>query len=242
MSMVFRPTSVGLCRKSPESGDSPVLTRRATRALLSVLLWLCLVASAAAEQWLDQGLAPPAKADAALARWIADVDGISLLELEGDYDKTSVGGEANSEPRRELARAFFASHADVYDFLITFTTFEFDSGDALAFYTGVRNDVGGIGRTIFDSSALYGSDGRLQGFIDMAATSRYVLDPLDADFESVMRTLAHEIQHQWGVDLDAGPFGERLVRPDGHWSASFDSDGSVRYGHGWSDLGDGTRS
>lgn len=148
------------------------------------------------------------------ARHIEDREQVSVIELVGNYDKVKSDGEPNVEPRSVIAREFFRTHPDEYDFLVVFTTFEFATpsstpgADALAFHMGVRNDVEGIGLPIFDNSDLFGSDGQLQGYVDMAALSRYVTDPLNPGFELVLSTLAHEIQHQWCCYVE-------LQRPDG---------------------------
>jgi len=177
------------------------------------------------------------------ARHIEDRENVTVIELVGSYDRRR-NGETNVEPRALVAREFLRLHPDRYDFLVVFTTFEFDTssgtegGDALAFHLGVRNDVEGIGLPLFDNSPLFGSDGRLQGYIDMAALSRYTTDPLDSRFELVLGTLAHETMHQWCCFVDfEGPDGspriDLLGPDDAHWSYLLDSDASVMYGHDW---------
>ncbi len=99
--------------------------------------------------------------------------------------------------------SFTAHIPDEYDFLVAFTTFEFNTSDsesnALAFHWGVQNRVQGIGLPLYDNTAFFGSQGKLQGFIDMAALTRYSTDPLDPDFELSQSTLAHEMLHQWAA-------------------------------------------
>ncbi len=53
----------------------------------------------------------------------------------------------------------------------------------------VRNDVKGIGRSVFDNSPSYGSNGRLQGIVRLLPSPNFGL-------------LNHEILHRWGVYLD----------------------------------------
>jgi len=127
-----------------------------------------------------------------------DRDHVSIIEIAGNYNRTLDTGQPNVEPRAVIAREFFRTHPDHYDFLVAFSTFEFSTGDALAFHWAAQNKVQGIGIRQFDVSGLFGSQGRLQGFIDMAALSRYQADPLDPEFETVLGTLAHEVLHQWG--------------------------------------------
>jgi hypothetical protein len=57
---------------------------------------------------------------------------------------------------------------------------------AVAFYQGVRNDVQGIGKKLFDNSAQYGSQGQLQGTIDMGNVANLVSDPFDPGFSTTM--------------------------------------------------------
>ena len=136
------------------------------------------------------------------ARWLEDRRNVSIVEVTGDYDKDLDDGSANTAARLAVAREYFAEHADEVDFLVAFTTFEIDTGTAVAFYTGARNDTQGLGLPIFDGSASFGSAGRLQGFVDMADLSRYVLDSHDSEFEWVLGVAAHEVLHRWGVHLE----------------------------------------
>ncbi|MDX2000453.1 MAG: CARDB domain-containing protein, partial [Thermoanaerobaculia bacterium] len=179
------------------------------------------------------------------ARHLEDRDHVSILELTGgSYDRDLPGGGVNSEPRTVVAREFFATHPDEYDFLVVFTTFEFDTGSAVAFHLGVQNQVQGIGLPIFDNSSSFGSDGKLQGYIDMAALSRYGTDPLVPDYDFAMGTLAHEMLHQWCcyVSYDDGGVPSRglIGQQNAHWNYLLDTDASVMYGSDWRNNGDGT--
>lgn len=174
-----------------------------------------------------------------------DRDHISIIEIAGDYNRKLSNGAVNVEPRAVIAREFLRMHPDRYDFLVAFSTFEFNTGDALAFHWAVQNKVKGIGVPEFDISQLFGSRGKLQGFVDMAALTRYQTDPLDPQFETVLGTLSHEILHQWGSHVrfkqtDGSLSSALLGRDNSHWSYLLDSDGSVEYGADWRDNGDGT--
>ncbi|MEE9561766.1 MAG: hypothetical protein V3W50_01720, partial [Thermoanaerobaculia bacterium] len=174
------------------------------------------------------------------ARFIEDRDHISVIELAGDYSRV-LDGQNNFEPRTLVAQEFFLDHPDDYDFLIIFSSFEFDTtdpeqgGDALAFHIGVQNQVSGIGLDPFDNTPFYGSDGRLQGYVDMAALTRYQTDPLDPAFELVLGTMAHEVMHQWccfvDYELPDSSTSDALRGKDGsHWSYLLDTDASLMYG------------
>lgn len=179
----------------------------------------------------------------ALAR--PDRDHISIIEFGGNYDKSLSTNVANVEPRAVIAREFFRTHPDNYDFLVVFSSFEFNTGTATAFEWMVQNKVQGIGLTPFDNSALFGSQGKLQGFIDMAALTRYQTDPINPNFDDTLGVLAHEMLHQWGSyvhfkQADGTLSTALLGRQDAHWSYLLNSNASVEYGAQWRDNGNGT--
>jgi subtilase family serine protease/flagellar hook assembly protein FlgD/Tol biopolymer transport system component/fibronectin type 3 domain-containing protein len=149
--------------------------------------------------------------------------------------------------RAEVARSFFASHADAYDFLIVFPAFPLDlstrdPGEILGLHWGVRNDVAGIGLASFDAGAQFGSPGRLKGVIDIHSLVPGVDTP-GADV--ALTVVAHEVAHQWGSyvafrDPRTGVRSSALIGRDAsHWSYFLDSDASVLYGSDWRDAGGG---
>ncbi len=167
-----------------------------------------------------------------------DIGNVTVMELSGDYDR------GLDVPRQEVATRFYATHPDQYDFLIVFTTFEFPTPGALAFYNGLRNDTQGIGQPIFDDSAYFGSAGKLQGYIDMAAMSRYDFVPDSPIYSKAFDTLSHEIMHRWGVhlhfiDSNGNDSSDLLGQTNVHWSYFLDTDASVMYGNDWQIQDDG---
>lgn len=179
------------------------------------------------------------------AKLIKSSNGVAVMELIGNYDRDLPGGAFNIEPRTVVAKEFYKGYADRYDFLLVFSAFEYESGDATAFYHGVRNDVSGIGQRLFDNTAYYGSRGKLQGFIDMAAMSRYNLESTSPQFESVLSITAHEFLHRWAAFVkfkrpDGSISNELLGKDAAHWSFLLETGGSVEYGHRWRDNGDGS--
>ncbi|MEJ2066267.1 MAG: hypothetical protein P8X74_23815, partial [Reinekea sp.] len=172
-----------------------------------------------------------------------DRGAVTIIDFAGNYDK-EINGLPNHEPRAVVAREFLRTHVDEYDFLVVFTTFEFETGEALAFHGRVQNKVQGIGLDLYDNSSSYGSEGRLLGYTDMAALSRYVTNPLDPKFERVLTVVGHEILHQWSgnvrFDQGMGPETALIGRDGAHWSNLLDSEASLLYGHKWHDNGDGT--
>lgn len=179
------------------------------------------------------------------ATHVDDVDNVSIIEFSGNYDKLLPSGEVNAAARAVVAQEFYRTHADDYDFLVVFTDFEFETGDATAFYNPVRNDTQGIGLPQFDLSSIYGSDGKLQGYVDMAAFSRYEWDSLKPSYERGLLVLAHEFFHRWGVFVqfidEQGELNNSLLgHQDAHWSFKVHTSASVQYGHDWHDHGDGS--
>jgi len=168
---------------------------------------------------------------------------VTVIDFNGNYDKDDAQ-EFNVLPRELVAQEFYKNHTDDYDFLVVFSTFDFDPGDAEAFHHIVKNDIQGIGTPQTDNTQRYGSNGQLKGYTDMALLSKYVTDPYHADFDYVLSTLAHEILHQWSAkisfDQGAGPDRSLIGRDDTHWSNLLDSGASLLYGHKWLDNQDGT--
>lgn len=67
----------------------------------------------------------------------------------------------------EVASEFYRTHPDSFDFLVTFTDFAVDLGDAFAFEAFISNATRGIGVPILDFSAEVGSGGELESFLMM---------------------------------------------------------------------------
>ncbi|MEO7323756.1 MAG: hypothetical protein ABIW82_02915, partial [Dokdonella sp.] len=163
---------------------------------------------------------------------IEDIGNVTIMDLTGEYDCL------NQVPRQHIASHFLASHPDQYDFLVVFTTFEFNTGSVLAFYNPIRNDTVGIGLPLFDNSAAFSSAGRLHGFVDMAATSRYSFASNAPEYQGALNTLAHEFMHRWSAylhftDATGHDSGDLIGREDAHWSYFLDSDASVMLGNDW---------
>lgn len=162
---------------------------------------------------------------------------LSVIPWNGKpYDRT------HPEAREAAAKAFYASHADAYDFLIVFPAFATGLTHEAGLQTHVRNDVSGIGLLPFDRSADFGSAGRLRGYIDIRA-----LDPTESPLtvDEALGVVAHEIAHQWSAhvsfrDAATGQVRTDLLGADGaHWSFFLDSDASVLYGSDWQEDGIG---
>ncbi|MGA1875147.1 MAG: CARDB domain-containing protein, partial [bacterium] len=181
------------------------------------------------------------------AEIIGDYRNVTVMEVTGNYHAKLPDDSLNTVPRQEIAKKFFETHKDEYDFLVIFSNFDFEmlEGDIVAFYLGVKNDTLGIGIEPFDHTTLFGSKGRLQGVIDMGNIYELSVNPLDPEFEDTMDILSHELMHRWGAYITfqdtSGEASEALLGKDkAHWSFLLDSKGSVLYGNDWQDNGNGT--
>ncbi len=216
---------------------------RTIRLLLLAAVLVLLSAAGAAAQEIASG-ALTLSGDY-VADFVEDRGQVTVLRLSGSYDRNLPGGLANVEPRTVLAQEFYKKHPDSYDFLVTFTTFPVSLGEAVGLHWSVRNGVQGIGIEQFDNSGGFGSDGRLQGYIDMGPLASHANDPFDPAFEETLNVLTHEILHQWAAHVrfqrPGEPESDGLLGRDGsHWSFLLDSGASVLYGNQWRDNGDGT--
>lgn len=179
------------------------------------------------------------------AKYIRDLGGIAQISFSGNLDVSSLeGGSKSFEPRAIIAREFFETHLDNYDFLVVISDFDYEMPEnTAAFYMGAKNEITGIRRPVFDNTKSWGSNGRFRGYIDFHSVNDWELDPNKDDFFWTMTTLSHEIMHAWGGGAlykdDNGEINSGLIGSGSHWNALLDSSGSVMYGHRWLSLGGG---
>jgi hypothetical protein len=83
------------------------------------------------------------------------------------------------------AQKFYSIYFDNFDFL-NFVHVAGRRGNR--YHSGIKNDINGIGLSIFDNSAYYGSSGRLKG---------YNVFPLTNFFDTANNGFNHETGHQW---------------------------------------------
>lgn len=172
-----------------------------------------------------------------VASELTDRGEISVLTLDGDYSR------GNSAIRETVSRALLAQHADEYDFLFVATAFPFEMGEARGLYHAVSNDVSGIGASVFDHSARFGSS-RLQGYIDLGPVTSLGLNPSDPGFQAMLNLMGHEWMHRWGIFTkyrdDSGELRADLLGAEGtHWSYYADTGASLMYGARWQLRADG---
>ncbi len=211
--------------------------------VIALALWAGWVEAATAPEragsdveWIRQAPAVNARAKAVGGSF--EIEGIPVFEFSGDYSRGS------SPPRAEVAQRYFERYRDEHDLLLVFTDFEFETGQALAFANIIKNDVQGIGLTPHDNSAAFGSaSGRLHNYIDMAAVSRWELNPSSPGYGFLLDVATHELMHRWVAHpkyLKNGvPSDDLLGRDEAHWNFFLDSDASVMYGSDWQLGADG---
>lgn len=213
-----------------------------TLLLAIPMMLLSLAASASVDTVYNPFTIPQG---AYTAKFIKDVDNTSIIQFSGNYDRDLPDGTINAAARAVIAREFYRTHADDYDFLVVFSDFDFNMGGALAFCEPVQNHVKGIGIPDFDNASIFGSShDKLQAFIDMGRFSHYQLNPLEPNYEAAQLTLAHEVLHRWGIHVkfkDAnGQISSALIgHENAHWSFFVNSAASVEYGNEWQPLGNG---
>lgn len=171
---------------------------------------------------------------------IADVGTITVMVADGNFNSD------NSQAREAIATEYFKTHSDV-DFLVNLSTFDYalPSAGAEGFYTPVKNDVAGIDQMNFNYTAQFGSAGKLQGTIDVGNIATLHTDLTGQQFNDKVRLLAHELMHRFGAyALFKSPEGfylyDLLGKDNAHWSYLLDTGGSLMYGSGWKDNGNGT--
>ncbi|HWR58494.1 MAG TPA: prenyltransferase/squalene oxidase repeat-containing protein, partial [Thermodesulfovibrionales bacterium] len=181
------------------------------------------------------------------AKTLNDYGNVTVMEVTGNYDAKNPDGSNNNTPRQAIAKEFFKTHKDEYDFLVIFSNFDFKmpESETRAFYLHVKNDVHGIGSPIIDNSALFGSNGKLQGTIDMGNVLTHATNPIDPKFEDPLDTLSHEVMHRWAAYVkfkdSSGNISNTLLGSGAaHWSFLLNSFASLMYGNQWQDNGDGT--
>lgn len=170
----------------------------------------------------------------------------NLLHITTQWSlDTPLQGQLNLGIRQDLTSRIIADQGDRFDFIIALTTFptQLAVGEfqAAGLYWHIRNDVSGIGRPLIDQSANWGSDGRLQGFIDLGHASLERLTPVSVAYRHLLETVMHEIMHRWSsyvryVDGNGSVQQDLLGHMDAHWHSLLDSQASVMYGHEWSDI------
>lgn len=177
---------------------------------------------------------------------ISDTGNVTVMEITGNFDGKNTDGSQNDQPRKAVATEYFKNHPDK-DFLVFFSTFDYTMPEvgAQGFYTEVKNDTQGINRTLLNNAAQFGSAGMLQGTIDMGNVTQLSNAPTGGKLDETVTTLNHELAHRWLAAVrfknpDRTLNTSLLGKDSAHWSYLLDSKGSIMYGNGWRDNGNGT--
>ena len=181
--------------------------------------------------------------------------GLELLDLSEELPIKRKGvamaerfTEEESLDEASVAAAFYQRFVDDYDQLVMFTDFGVRANDgAIAYHITVKNEVRGIGKSVYNGSRFFSSSGRLAGFVNMGGEVQYDSNVTKPDFwktYSATDILAHEIGHQWLVgvtyiDSRGRTNRDLLGRGNAHWNFYFDSDLSFMEGNEIRDDGNG---
>jgi hypothetical protein len=127
---------------------------------------------------------------------LRDVRAIDASGQETDYvaNYVATGSQLQNFDQRVWAQRFYSTHGDKFDF-INFVLVGGQRGNRFHFAT--KNTVQGIGLSIFDNTAQYGSAGKLQGINTF---------PISSFFDGGEKAFAHETGHQWINFLAGTPF------------------------------------
>ncbi|MEW5854264.1 MAG: MYXO-CTERM sorting domain-containing protein [Myxococcota bacterium] len=210
---------------------------------------------------IDVEQAPPSR----LARYALSTNVGEVKVIEGDDTNVSTVGSGYGlrmdQGRQDLARIstqVIDEEGDHFDFIVVFPTFQDGMNAGFAYFTLLRNDVQGIGLGQLDASHAFGSQGRLQGMLNMNRPAAYTdLDGRSIDnAQSVIHpVMGQEMSHRWlsharvrKTGFNGGQASDAtLGRDRAHWSALMHtgpSSGpisvSVQDGVAWRDNGNGT--
>ncbi|HEY7161829.1 MAG TPA: hypothetical protein VH815_11250 [Acidobacteriota bacterium] len=145
-----------------------------------------------------------------------------------------------------LINEFYQTHPSVFDFIVVWTDFSALQGTgAFAFYSGIQNNIQGIGQPSFNFTKAFGSP-KIQGFLMMDFLGKYPNDP-ETEFlfsNSTLEVFGQENGHRWlaypKVAIAGQPENLLLGRADSHWSFYLDSDASCMEGNDIRDNNNGT--
>ncbi len=178
----------------------------------------------------------PARPEAAAGDY--DVDNIAVLIDDGTL---VVGGVTDTVA---IVQRFYMSHGDDFDQVVVFAATDYpcdvEPEAGFAFYQPVKNDVFGIGDSIFDIAAGFGlTTTRLRGMINMNDLGEYGKRgdsrlPLGTFGPTGPEVLGQESMHMVGAFVTLpNSIGDILGRGNAHWSFFMQTDASVMEGNDW---------
>lgn len=172
---------------------------------------------------------------------------IAVIEDDGTILLPS-GANVVIDPA-SIARRFLELHDDEYDYINVWSASNITNltlGGGFAYELNVRNEVNGLGLSIFDFSSDFGSGGTLKSFLNMNRLSVYPDDPNQTFLgtNTTMDVLGQEAGHRFCAFtfFDNGGSTSPLLlgRDNAHWSFFHNSLGSDIEGNRWIDHLNGT--
>jgi hypothetical protein len=146
-----------------------------------------------------------------------------------------------------LSRRFYQTHPDNFDQLVIFTNTRVVGGNTFAYESTIANEIRGIGLDQFNTSADFGSAGRLRSVVMMDTLTKYPASPTTKFLgeNNTVSVMGQEAGHRWLAFLRFRDANNRtssalLGRDQAHWSFFMDSDASVMEGNDIEDLGGGS--
>jgi hypothetical protein len=145
-----------------------------------------------------------------------------------------------------LFKRFYSEFPDDFFQVIFFTNFQEEMNGAFAYERNIKNDVTGIGLSIFDGSGQYGSaGGKLESLCNMGPLNQWTSsDPAARVYgkgNNFLTIMGQESGHRWGafVNFDQGAGASNLLlgRALAHWSYYADMDHSSLEGGDWVSTG-----
>jgi hypothetical protein len=145
-----------------------------------------------------------------------------------------------------LISQFHQTHPQIFDFVVVWSDFPVNLGEnAFAFYSGIQNNIRGIGQPTYNFSRAFGSS-KIQGFLAMGFLGKYP-DDLNQEFlfnNSTLEVFGQENGHRWlafpRVSIAGQSANLLLGRDDSHWNFYMDTDASCMEGNDIRDNGNGT--
>lgn len=169
-----------------------------------------------------------------------------VLVLEGDADTIETDGSGYAiRALSAVARKAIARLGDHFQQLTVWTTFEDRSNRAAAYEFTVKNDVRGIGVSLTDRSADFGSAGVLRSVVSMESLG-LAEGATPAAWEPILSIWGQESAHRWMIfmqirDPRTGRNTNALLGRDcAHYNMYVDAQASVLDGFAWQDNGDGS--
>jgi len=169
---------------------------------------------------------PPYETELTSAHIFPYEDSASLL-------LTNFSGGQLENLMTQATNALIAAHGDNFDNVGFWINFTADHQIGAAFYTGIVNDVSGIGYSLFDDRALVGLAGdHVEGYVMMwNIHNGWTGGDIDNAFFTRL-AMGHEFEHRFGVYLP-GLLDGRAMQGDGldcgrglHWNIRVDGQGS----------------